>query len=92
MANQQLIRDLCERAKILRRHVISVAATQRSHLGGSRKIGNFQVHMVDEIWIDFIGTFVGGQDIQRRRFPGVRKSVFKACVAIAGITQRGFNS
>jgi transketolase len=35
MMNEQLIKDLCERAKILRKHVISVAAAQTSHLGGS---------------------------------------------------------
>ena len=35
MANQQLISDLCEQAKILRRHVVSVAVAQESHLGGS---------------------------------------------------------
>lgn len=35
MANQILISDLSEKAKILRKHVISVASAQESHLGGS---------------------------------------------------------
>lgn len=35
MTDAQLIQDLRQRAKTLRRHVISIAAAQRSHLGGS---------------------------------------------------------
>ena len=35
MTNTQLIEDLQQRTRTLRRHVLSIAAAQRSHLGGS---------------------------------------------------------
>ena len=46
---------------------VSKTTRRADFLGGSRKIGYFQLHVVDEIRIDFIGAFVGGQDIQSFR-------------------------